>query len=678
MAFLFPSFLWALTALAVPIIIHLFQLRRFKRIAFPNVRMLQEVSQRTRSRKQVKHWLVLFARLFALSCLVLAFAQPYLPSGGTKVKAGQRAVSLYVDDSWSMDGTNAQGRLLDQARKNAQDAIMAFKATDRFQVLTNSFEGRQATLLSRDEALQATGMAETGPFSRPLSQVITRQHEALGRSDAPVKRAFLFTDLQHSVCDVDAWRNDSTVRTTIVPLAPDNSDDLALDSVWFASPVRRLGQHEILHVRIRNHGARSFENVPLKLMLDGRQRALATFAVEAHASVDTVLRFTNDAVGAHWGEVSLNDRPITFDDDLFIAYRTAASLRVLLVTGEDEKSDRSIAAVFGADSVHTFSQQPYRRIDLGALARTDLLIMNAWPDVPSGSAAAIRDLVKSGGSVAVFPCKEPDMPSWSAFLKLFGCGLGARDTSTMRVDRIDLQEPFFSEVFTSMPKNVDLPLSNLRFDPSVPPAASTLLRMQNGRPFLCSVPVDRGLLYLCASPLNEAGSTFAQHALFVTSLLRMAELSRPMGTLYHTIGDDVTIALEGVDLESEAAPHLKGPGGADIVPEVRRLPGTTAIALHDMDLRPGPYALTSGADTLSIIALDLSRAESDLEHYTPDQLRQRLTEQGLSTFDVLDRNITDLGVSLKEMDQGTKLWKLFIALAIAFLIIEIMLIRGNR
>ncbi len=143
MAFLFPSFLWALAALAIPVIIHLFQLRRFKRIEFPNVRMLQEVSQQTRSRQKVKHWLVLLARLLTVACLVLAFAQPYLPNASGAVMAGQRAVSLFVDNSWSMDGTNAQGRLLDQARRHAQDAVMAYKATDRFQVLTNTFEGRE-------------------------------------------------------------------------------------------------------------------------------------------------------------------------------------------------------------------------------------------------------------------------------------------------------------------------------------------------------------------------------------------------------------------------------------------------------------------------------------------------------------------------------------------------------
>ncbi|MBK7296322.1 MAG: BatA domain-containing protein [Flavobacteriales bacterium] len=129
MSFLHPAFLWALAALSIPVLIHLFQLRRFKRIDFPNVRFLAEITQQTRARKKVQHWLVLLARLLALASLVLAFAQPYIPSANTNVVAGQRAVSLYVDDSYSMDGQNAQGRLLDQARKGAQDAVMAYSAT---------------------------------------------------------------------------------------------------------------------------------------------------------------------------------------------------------------------------------------------------------------------------------------------------------------------------------------------------------------------------------------------------------------------------------------------------------------------------------------------------------------------------------------------------------------------
>ncbi len=678
MAFLFPSFLWALTALAIPIIIHLFQLRRFKRIEFPNVRMLLEVSQRTRSRKQVKHWLVLLARLLAVASLVLAFAQPYLPNASGAVKAGQRAVSFFLDDSWSMDGTNPQGRLLDQARKNAQDAVMAYKATDRFQVLTNTFEGRQQMLLGRDEALEAAAQAEVGPFSRPLSQVLLRQREALARGEAPVKQAFLFTDLQQSVTDVEKWTDDPAIPTTIVPLPASNVDNLAIDSVWFATPVRRFGQSEVLHVRIRNFGDQPLESVPLKLSIDGRQRALATFAVDAQASADTVLRFTNDGTGPHWGEVSLTDRPITFDDNFFIAYRTAEKLHVSLISGGDVASDRSVEAVFVGDSSHAFAMHPYRQVDLASFARTDLVVLNALPDVPSGTASALKDFVANGGSLAIFPGKEPDLNSWNALLAQFGASLGARDTASMNVDRIDLQQPFFSEVFSSMPKNVELPLSRLRWKISAPATANALLRLQNGNVFLSAIPSGKGQVFISASPLNEDGGNFTQHALFVTSMLRMAELSRPMGALYHTIGAQVSIPLEGIDLPGEAAPHLLGPNGTDLVPEVRRNLSTVSIALHDVDLAPGGYALTLGPDTLARVALNLPRTESDPSAFTPEQLTQRLAELGLKTFSVVDAAGENLAVRLSEMDQGVKLWKWFVIAALLFLALEILIIRLTR
>lgn len=678
MAFLFPSFLWALAALAIPVIIHLFQLRRFKRIEFPNVRFLQEVSEKTRSRKQLKHWLVLLMRLLAITSLVLAFAQPYLPNASGTVKAGQRAVSLFVDDSWSMDATNPKGRLLDQARKNAQDAVMAYKATDRFQVITNTFEGRQQLLIGRDDALESAAQAEAGPFSRPLGQVIQRQREALARGEAPVKQAFLFTDLQRSVTDVENWTDDPAIPTTIVPLPAANVDNLCIDSVWFATPVRRLGQSEALHVRIRNFGAQGLESVPLKLSIDGRQRALATFAVEAQATVDTVLRFTNDAIGPHWGELGLTDRPIVFDDDLFIAYRTTEKLRVLLVSGGDAASDMTIEAVFAADSTHTFSVQPSRQVDPASFARADLIVLNALADVPSGTAGALKEFVNNGGSLALFPGRDPDAASWNALLGQFQAGLGAHDTTSMKVDRIDLRQPFYSEVFSTMPKNVELPLSRLKFNLTAPPTTDALLRLQNGRLFLAAIPIGRGQVYLCASPLSEEGGTFTRHALFVTSLLRMAELSRPMGALYHTIGAEASIALEGVDISGEEAPHLRGPNGTDLVPEVRVNLGTTSIALHDVDLPPGGYALTLGTDTIARVALNLSRDESDPAAWSPEQLRQRLAERGLTSFKVMDIAGEDLAVRLSELDQGTKLWKWFVLAALLFLGLEILIIRMTK
>ena len=182
---------------------------------------------------------------------------------------------------------------------------MAYSATDRFQLLTGRFEGKQQVLLGRDEALEAASQVDVSPYARPLSKVMARQREALGQSDAPVTRAFLFTDLQRSVTDIENWTNDTLIHTVIAPLASASPDNLSIDSVWFDSPVRRVGQSEILHVRLQNYGEQELVNVPLRLDINDRQRALASFSILGGATVDTTLRFSSEAGGNHWGFVSM-------------------------------------------------------------------------------------------------------------------------------------------------------------------------------------------------------------------------------------------------------------------------------------------------------------------------------------------------------------------------------------
>ncbi|MBK7383144.1 MAG: BatA domain-containing protein [Flavobacteriales bacterium] len=679
MSFVYPAFLWALTALAIPVLIHLFQLRRFKRIDFPNVRFLAEVSRQTRARKKIQHWLVLLARCLAIICLVLAFAQPYLPGSSGAQRSGDRAISIYIDDSFSMDGQNAHGRLLDQARKGAQDAVMAHSAADRFQILTGRFEGREQMMMSREEALEASSRTDASPYTRLLSKVMTRQREALTASDAPVKRAFIFTDLQRSITDVQNWVNDTTVPTTIIPIPPANTENLSIDSVWFASPVRRMGQSEVLHVTITNHGTQELVNVPLRLAIDGAQRAIGSFSVDPSSSVDTVLKFTNDVAGHHWGEVTVTDQPVTFDDKVWIAYTTIERLQILTLTANDAPGDRAIAAVFSGDSTHRFSQSPYREVDLAKLASQDLVILNALPEVASGTAQTLVEYVDGGGSLAIFPPSGGEPQGYTALFGAFSVAPPSRmDTGLVRVERIDLEHPFYRDVFQSMPRNVDLPASHERWSVRPPPGSDVLLRSQDGNPYLVRCDPGHGSVYICASPLAERAGNLTRHALFATSLLRMAELARPMGPLRYTIGADAVIQLQGLEISGEKPPHLVGPGGIDIIPEVRRSPAGTALSIHDEALPPGPYALTVNGDTLRLIALDRARAESDLGAMTADELKTQLEQRGLTSYTILDDATGDLSLRLAELDQGRKLWKWFILLALLFLATETILLRATR
>lgn len=681
MSFANPAFLWALSALVIPVLIHLFQLRRFKRIDFPNVHLLAEVTQQTRARRKVQHWLVLLARLLALACLVLAFARPYLRS--TTTSAGEQALSIYVDDSHSMDAQGGEGRALDAARTAARSIITQGSPSTRYQVLSGRFQGREQLLVDRDEALESASRISTGPSTRPLSQVMARQREALNSSAAAVKRAYLITDLQRSITDVTTWTSDSTVEHILIPVPTKTSVNLSIDSAWFQSPVRRVGQRESLTVRISNRGDQELVNVPLRLTVNGEQRAMTTFSIAGGTTIDSTLHFISRSTGDQWGFLELDDAPVRFDDRLYIAYRVQEAIRVLLIGGADGTSDADIERAFtasgaGPDSTHRFSRMDLRSVDRSRLNAQDLIILNALPEVSSGLVQDLGDALKSGASVAVFP---PSGGSATGYRELFARGGMSASTdadSTLRkVERIDLEKPFYRDIFSNMPRNVDLPQSRERWDLRLAPGTDVLLRMQDGRPFLVSRAVERGSLFVSASPLAERAGNFTRHGLFAATLLRMAELSRPSPPLYHYTNTAALLPLYGLDPPADRVPHLRGPGGVDIIPELRRVNGSAFLALHDEDLPDGPYAVTYDGDTVLAMALDLDRRESDLRTMPVDELTAAIEQQGLVGFRVMEAG-DDLSLRLAELDQDRKLWKWFIALALLFLLAEVLLIRFLR
>ena len=148
------QFLIGLAAIAIPIIIHLFNFRKYKKVYFTNVQFLKELKQESDSKSKLKEWLILAMRILAVACLVFAFAQPFIP-GKTKVVQGEKAISIYIDNSFSMESTNKTGTLLENAKQYATEIANTFNASDKFQLLTNDFEGKHQRLISKEEFMQA-------------------------------------------------------------------------------------------------------------------------------------------------------------------------------------------------------------------------------------------------------------------------------------------------------------------------------------------------------------------------------------------------------------------------------------------------------------------------------------------------------------------------------------------
>ncbi len=318
MQFLYPLFLVGALSLAIPVILHLFYFRRFKKVYFTNVRFLKEVKEETSSRSRLRNLLVLLMRLLAFLFLVLAFAQPFIPRGEA-VKKGIKAVSVYVDNSFSMSALSQDVPLLEQAKARAREIVKSYNTEDRFQVISNEFSGRQQRLVSQEDALAAIEEIGLAPDARNLSAVLERQKQALslGKTDNLV--AYQLSDFQKSACDIARYA-DSTVELNLMPLQAVRERNISIDSVWFEAPVQMLNQTNPLFIRIRNHSDEPAENVRLSIQYEGQTKPVGEFAIPPRSMVTDTFNLTILRTGWREAKLSLTDYPVQFDDLYFFSF----------------------------------------------------------------------------------------------------------------------------------------------------------------------------------------------------------------------------------------------------------------------------------------------------------------------------------------------------------------------
>jgi hypothetical protein len=684
MNFSYPSFLFALSAIAIPIIIHLFNFRKFKTIYFSNVRFLKDVKQETQSKSRLKHLLVLAARILAIACLVFAFAQPFIPVDSRKVIAGEKLVSIYIDNSFSMDAVNKNGTLLDEAKKRALEIVSAFKPSDRFQLLTNDFEGKHQRLVNKEEFVQLLDEVKLSAAVRATSEVVSRQSDILQQNESKSKLSFLISDFQKTTTDLDKLKNDTTIAFNLVPLTAAEKSNIYIDTCWFETPVRQVNQVENLHVRIKNSSENNIENNAIKLFVNEQQKTPASFNIEKESETELVLSFVSRETGTQHCKIELNDYPVTFDDKFYFSFEVAKNISILSINSSANSSATKtnyINKLFGTDSLFVLTTVSENSIDYSTLANYNFVILNELKSVSSGLAQELKRFVNNGGSLLVLPNNEIDLTTYKDFLTNLNVDFYLdKDTANTKVDKINVEHELYKDVFdkkTFSATNLNLPIVNEHYtiSKSSQSVQENLLRLQNGNAFFNQYSIGKGKVYLSAVSLHPDFSNFAKHAVFVPTLYKAAIYSQVYKPLFYTIGSSESIE-SATSVSGENTYHIKSiSNDFDIIPEHRVMDSKTEILVRNQIQRAGNFNLLAGTELLNGLAFNFNRKESDLLCYQSNELMLKLEEQGLDNYSVLEVGAQSMQQSLMDLQQGKKLWKLFLVFALLFLAIEIALLR---
>jgi len=677
MSFVYPSFLLALTALSIPIIVHLFNFRRYKKVYFTNVKFLKEVQQESKAKSTLKRLLILASRLLALSCLVMAFAQPYLP-GEHLVKKGARLLSLYIDNSFSMQAVNKSGNLLEDAKRKAREIVQAAGAGDKFQLLTNDFSTSQLTQ-SKEQVLDAIDRVQLSPSVKNSSEVYARMRSNL-KEDEKGAEFFLLGDFQKSTFDAAAFKPDSLSETSFIFLENPVAQNVYIDSCFVESPYFQLGSTQKLHVKIRNLSEKEIENGSLKFFINAKQVTPLSFKVSPGGATDVLLSFTCKDTGVQNAMLAIEDFPVTFDDTLYFSFRVNSRIPCLAINKKDDKSGTFLQNLFNNDSLFAYKEQNDQAIDYSVFAKSNLVVVNGLTSISSGLSAELKKFILSGGSVMLFPAREADKESYNIFLaQLNTVTFLQSDTGMLRLENTNLPKSLYEGVFEKMPENMDMPQVNYHYalQSNSRSGEEVLLKFINGQSFLSLFNKGKGKLYVCSAPLDEKSSSFAKHALFVPTMIKIAILSRPAPPLYYYSGQNEAIDVSLVNTVGEKPLHISS-GKTDFIPEIKVTENSRYILTHGQPAQAGNYQLMHDQIILGGLSFNYKRQESDLACYTKTELEDLVKNAGWKRVHVIETSASGFKNSLADISGGTKLWKLFVLLTLLFLLAETALIKFMR
>jgi len=666
MKFLYPEFLFALITLAIPIIIHLFNFRKSKKIYFSSTRFLKNIKKSTSQKLKLKHYLILLSRLLFLTFLVFAFAQPFLPTEDKNPQA--ESVYMYLDNSFSMsnkvDGTVTSLNLgVDYVGK----ILELYPTNTTYKFLTNEFASFSNTLKSKDEIEELLTELKLSNISRTLPEAYTRLNSHTLQQSEKSKDVFIVSDFQRStIGDLEQINIDSADQVFISPISFNATKNIFIDSLYLSNPFLVANEKNQLNVIIKNSGFEDASELPIKLFINEIQTASSTISISAGSSEALTFDISYNLENVNRCRINFEDYPVTFDNDFYFVLKLENKINIMEIRNDNSTSP--IEQVYGNTSLFGFTTQVASNTDYSLIRQFDLVVVNGLQSIDNSLSLELNNYIEQGGSLFIIPGEKPDLVSYRNILpSLIPV---QNDTSKVRLLMPDLSDPFYENIFESTSERIEMPdaLPNLNWRAQ----QMDLLKLRNNLNFLSGFRKE-GTIFILASPLLDQFTNFHRHALFVPVMYRIAALSkRSFEKSYYSINES-TISLKLDSLNKQDIFKLKDEQ-LEFIPNQRISANELVLEMPKNILTSGFYDLTLHDKTKAVLAFNLDKAESYLEQMTISEINANFSIfNNVTIFDTNDAD--NFSNEVKKNKFGVPLWKYAIILSLLFLLAEVLLIR---
>lgn len=655
---MYPWFLVALAVLVIPVIIHLFQFRRYRTIQFPDLRFLKDILTERKNRNTIKHWLILIARSLAFACLVFAFS---IPGCGKRVEvSGKEKISIFIDNSFSMSLRGNDGILFETAREIARDIVKKHSNQAEFRILSHASYPGQDDFFQSSDAINKIDQLSISSNSYSFKKVWNLL--SYGQDNG---RKYIISDFQKSFLrDLTSYNIENDNQVFAVKLERNEMRNYSLDTAWLANPFAISGEKNQLFFKVSNYSNEDLKELNVRLTIPGSTPGLTQINLEKNETVTGTMQFNMPEKPSSEAVLSIQDENMVFDNTLNLALNSRTEIRIYLI------SDNAYLET-------ALSKNPFFKIQKGKLENlkfttSDVSYFEVKNDISDAELQKIRSFLNEGGQMVMIPSGLTGIGAVKKLNSVFGFPVLTQTTGVkLKISKEGLNHPFFKNVFSGIPGNMELPSVSVYWSNSGNTGnGESILSLENGDQFFLRFPYGKGTIYFFTTPFELSAGSFVQSVLFFPTVSNCAINYNSGGSLFGYVSSGTGLSLSKTYETTDGMVKMEK-NGIEWIPEIQ-------FGVHGQELfigsgleNPGFYNLfqKSNKNNGEIVALNHNRIESNPALAGEEELELLKSKHGIQWINKAEA-VSGTGA---EIIPG-KLWRLFIWLAAAFFAVEVLLI----
>lgn len=639
MQFKHPELLYALLLLLIPIIVHLFQLRKFQKEAFTNVAFLKKVTLQTRKSAQIKKWLTLFTRMGILAAIVIAFAQPFTSKNNTFNTTSETVI--YLDNSFSMQAKGSKGELLKRA---VSDIISNIPEDENISLITNDNSYRNTTIKAITNDLLNLNYSTN---QLPYEAALLKSKKYFTKKISSTKNLVFISDFQQKNTNFPT-KTDETATLNLVQLKPVNQNNITIDSVYIS---KRNPSNLELTVSLKNSG-NSLENLPVSIYNNDNLLTKSSVKISDRATTVFTLPI-NERIN---GKVVIDDANLQFDNTLYFNINNNSKINVLAI---NENNDEFLKNIY-TEKEFNYKSTAFNQLNYGDISNQNLIILNELNSIPNSLVTALKAFTSNNGILVIIPSQDIDIESYNNLLLNYSFGtFSALSKTEKRLTTINYSHPLYSDgVFEKQVSNFQYPKINT-FYPQTLANASAVLQFEDGKPFLS----EHNNAFVFSSSLNRENSNFQDINLIVPTFYNISKRSLQLSNLYYTTGKENTFDVV-TNLQQDAVLTLEN-NNATIIPQQQYFNNKVAITTNETPEKAGIYNIKNNTEIIQSVSYNYNRDESNLVY------------QSFSNLDnfAVSNSISEVFNNIKNDNKVNELWKWFVILALILLVFEMLILK---